>query len=296
MKSRTLGLTTLFIITVFLGISHITACTPVATPPPAPDRDRDRDRDTPREPRYTDRRTGECGKDRKCEELCDDMFRSRKDRDECEEFSIADVKRMNDVFDVLDKPNADDLEALDIKDLDMLLSISSKPLETAVGRMNQSEKKKFLVWMAEDSEAAQTIEGAEDDYSILKELFGSSKTNIITELNKSIDSGDSFVEIILKEGNDVAVGWIDDFFGDQCDSNSNYEKCVFKDYYCALSLDNDAEEEYFEHDFFIDLLDEILSEERKTSGAPSWWDADTEAEDLDSWQSSPHNVCTNMKT
>ena len=297
MKSRAFGLTTLSILTVFLAISHIMACTPVA-PPPANNRDRDRDRDRerePREPRYTDRRTGECGKERKCEEICDDIFRSRKDREECEEFSIADVKNMDAVWEVLEDPDEDDLEDLDTEYLDMLLGISPKPLETAVGRMSQSEKKKFLSWLATDAEATQIIEDAEDDFAIIKELFGTTATNIITELNKNIDGGDTFVEIILAENNTNAVEWLDDFFGDQCDNNNNYERCVFETYYCELSLNSDAEDEYFGYDFFESLLDDILENERKTSGAPSWWDTDKEADTLDSWQSSPNNVCTNMK-
>ena len=297
MKSKALRLSAFSITTVFLMTTALTACTPALPPPPATkpdDGDRKRRRD-PEKPKYGDRRAGGCGKDRKCEEICDDIFRSRRDREACEEYSIADVEKMDEVFEVLERPNSDDLEDLDTESLDMMLDISPKPLETAVGRMNQSEKKKFLAWLATDSEATEIIESAEDDFAIIKELFGTTQSAIIAELNRNIDSGDTFVEIILTEGNDVALEWLHDFFGDQCDNDNNYEKCVFKNYYCRLNLDSDAEDEYFGFDSFESVLDEVLETERKTSGAPSWWDTNTEARDLDSWQSSPHNVCTNMK-
>ena len=302
-------ITALQILMVFTMALGTTACTPPepAYPPlvDGGDRDRDRnrrdrnDRDDNRD-RNRPQRTGECGKDRICKEICKDIFRSRKDREDCEEFSIADVERMEDVFKILEKPNANDLAEMDAEDLEFLLYISSKPLEKAVDKMSQSEKKRFLVWMAEDSEGAQIIANAEEDYSILKELFGTTFAKSNAELNKNIKSGDSFVELALEEGNEVVLEWIHDFFGDQCESHnnhghSNYELCVFISY-CYLNLSGDTEEEYFEYEFFEDLLDEILSEERKTSGAPAWWMTDTEARDLDSWKSAPHDVCSNRKT
>ena len=295
MKTRIFGLTALQMITVCITLFLIAACIQPTTPPPRPDPEKPPTRQ-PRNPnRYDDRRTGECGQERNCEEICDDIFRARKDREDCEEFSVADVEDMEDVFETLEDPDADDLEDLDLQVLDMLLDISSDPLETAISRMSQTEKKKFLVWMAEDPEAAQLIENAEDDFNIMEELFGTSKTNILNELNKNIDSGDTFVEIALAEGNDVVLEWIHDFFGHKCENDNEYERCLFKDYYCGLQLATEAEEEYFDQDFFDDLLNEILEEERKPSGAPSWWTTNTDAGDLDKWQSSPHNVCTSMK-
>lgn len=240
-------------------------------------------------------RTGECGNDQDCRDICDDVFRSSTDRDHCEDLSIVAVNRIKDVFDVLERPDTNNLESLDLRDLDRLLDISSDPLETAINQMSSTEVSIFLVWLAEDPEAAQLIEDAEDDFNILEELFGTSRTNILSELNKNIDSGDTFVEIALDEGNDVVLEWIHDFFGHKCENENRYERCLFKDYYCGLQLATEAEEEYFDQDFFDDLLNEILEEERKPSGAPSWWTTSTDAGDLDSWKTSPHNVCTSMK-
>ena len=294
------GMTALKILTVFIigMVLGITACTPPEPtyPPLVDDRDRDRDRDRDDEDRNNrerdnPRRTGECGKDRKCQDICDDIFRSRRDREECEELSIADAKRMEHIFKVLEDPDTDDLAELDTEDLEFLFDISSGPLEKAVDKMSQSEKKKFLIWMAETPDIAQVIEDAEDDFAILKELFGTTMSRIIEELNKNLKSGDTFVEFVLEEGNDVVLEWLDDFFGDQCDNDNNYERCVFEDYYCNLKLSDDAEDEYLDYDFFEGLLDEILSEERKTSGVPAWWRTDTEAKDLETWRA--NNACSN---
>ena len=240
-------------------------------------------------------RTGECGNDQDCSDICNAIFRSRTDRDRCEEFSIVAIEKMEDVFEVLRRPDTNNLESLDLRDLERLLDISSDPLETAISQMSSTEVSTFLVWLAEDSRTVLIIADGEDNYNILEELFGTSRTNIITELNRNIKSGDTFVEVALDEGNNVVLRWLYDFFGYKCESDSNYERCIFKDYYCGLSLNSDAEGEHFNYAFFVELLNEILANERKTSGAPSWWTTSTAANDLDSWQSSPHNVCTNMK-
>ena len=164
----------------------------------------------------------------------------------------------------------------------------------AVKDMTSTERKNFLAMIAADPEKAENIRGVHLD--IFKEIFGkTSSTAIVAEVNKSIKSGKTFPEVALEEGNDVALELLHDYFGDLCNDDSKYEKCIFKNYYCRLNLDEDSEVGYFDYDFFEGMLDDILSNERKTSGAPSWWESGIDAEDLDSWQTNPHRVCLFMK-
>lgn len=257
--------------------------------------------------RYNSRGTGECDRDRRCEEICNDLFHSFNHRAKCEELSITDVERMEEVFRVLEDPDTDDLRALDLEDLERLLNISLNPLETAIGRMTQTEKNKFLVWMALDVEATDLLEAKEVNFEILKELFGTIKGVIVNDLNSNIGGGDTFIELALETENEVALEWIHDFFGNICNRESNEQRCIFEDFYCELSLNGDAEEEYFDYEFFEDLLNEILVKERKTTGSITgcsslispdcWWqpDGDTDAGDLDRWKSSRHNVCGSLR-
>ena len=307
MKARVLWVIALQIM-LGLGILLMGACTPPVPQYPPPDDRDDRDvrriRDDNRE-REIDRRrkTGECADDEDCQEICDDIFTARKDREECEEYSIDDIEAIEAVFEVLEDPDTEDLEDMDLKDLEFLLDISPTPLEKAVSRMNSSsERKDFLAWLATNDEAADIVAGAEDDFGIIKDLFGSSPSSILSELNRTVDSGDNFVEIALDEGNEAALEWLHDFFGDDCENETYYEKCIFKRFYCGLNLSGDFEEEYFDHEFFEDMLDEILeSDYANRVGSPSWWEGtgnsgETETGDLDSWQSTPHDVCAAVNT
>ena len=307
MKTRVLWVIALQIM-LGLGVLLTGACTPPVQPhypPPDDDRrrrvrddDRDREREIDRR-----RKTGECAEDDDCQEICDDIFTARKDREKCEEYSIDDIEAIEVVFEVLEDPDTDDLEDMDLTDLEFLLDISPTPLEKAVSRMkSSSERKDFLAWLATNEEAADIVAGAEDDFGIIKDLFGSSPSSILSELNRTVDSGDNFVEIALDEGNEAALEWLHDFFGDDCENEEKYEKCIFKRFYCGLKLSGDFEEEYFDQEFFEDMLDEILeSEYGDRVGSPSWWEGtgnsgDTETGDLDSWNSSPHNVCNALNT
>ena len=297
MKSKNFWAAALQIIGVF-GVLLIVACVPpgALNSPSTGDSGGETD---------SRARTGECEKDKDCQKMCKDIYKSRKDRSKCEEFAISEVEKIKKVFDVLEDPDTDDLEEMDLSDLRFLLDISSEPLESLAGGMNPGEHKSFLAWLASNSEAADIIKDKEDEYKILKKLLGSSEGAVIAALNKTIDSGDTFTEVALEGGNDVVLDWLHDFFGDNCGSESEYEKCIFTRYYCKLKLTGDLEETYLEQNFFESMLDDILAESRPSWGdiipdcksdTDCWWEKDggTETGDLDKWKSSPHNVCGSL--
>ena len=303
------------IIKAFFVVFLITTCTPSPPPqePPPSDRDRDgddpEDRDKDREGgrRFTDSRVGECNEDKKCKEICGDIFRSRNNREECEERSISEVTDMEEVFKVLEEPDTDDLEALNLEVLKELLDISTDPLKNAISDMTVNGKREFLVWFAEDSEAATILINAEDEDDIRDALFPRFivSPSSRSDLNQSIGGGKTFVEVALKNGNEPVLEWLHSSFESKCDQYSGqtfqyygtrelYPICVFDNYYCALDLDTELEEEYFDYEFFTDLLDDVLVHGRKRTLAPSWWTTSIEADDLETWSSSPHNVCLHM--
>ena len=298
------------IIKAFFVVFLITTCTPSPSPqePPPSDRDDpDRDRDSDRGRRFTDRQVGECKEDKKCKEICDDIFRSRNNREKCEERSISEVTDMEEVFKALEKPDTDDLEALNLEVLKELLDISTDPLKDAIDDMTVNGKREFLIWFAEDSEAATILINSEDEYDLRDALFPRFivSPSSRSDLNQSIGGGKTFVEVALKNGNKPVLEWLHSSFESKCDQYSSqtfsyygtrelYPICVFDNYYCALDIETELEQEYFDHEFFTDLLDEVLVHGRRRTHAPSWWTTSVKADDLETWSSSPHNVCLYM--
>lgn len=285
MKSNFFKLSALNSALFYLIVCLATACSqPTPTPTTPPDKS-EQPKDTRK---YDSRRTGECAGDEKCEEICDDIFKSRKIKAECEEYSISSVEQIKEVFEVLENPVLSSLETINFRSLELLLDISPEPLETAAGRMNPTEKKRFLTWLAEDSTAARLISEADGDFKVMKNLLGTTQSAIVSEVKRSIDSGDNFVEIALDFENAKAVEWLHNFFGNQCD-NRDYEKCIFKYYYCEIytsfSPSRNTDEKYFDYEFFTKSLDEVLANHRP-SGLSNrhWWEEDMDSEDLnDSW-------------
>ena len=249
--------------------------------------------------RNESRGTGECDRDRRCESICHSIFTSLRAREECEELDIADVEQMEEAVKVLEDPDWNDLEALDLSVLSALLKISLDPIETAIGRMIKSEKKRFLEWLVIRPDPAQTLEDAEVDFEILKELIGSSKETILNDLKIVITGGENFFTLAMEENNEVVLKWLHEFFEHICNRESSIQKCVFQDFYCHLSLDSEEEEDLFNFDFFEATLDEVLSDpdiRPNRLSVDHWWNEGTDAADLDRWKTSPHNVCQCLET
>ena len=243
---------------------------------------------------------GECDRDRRCESICDSIFQSRKAKLDCEELDIAAVEPMEEVVKVLEDPKWEALEALDLSVLRALLKISLDPLQTAIGRMTQTEKKRFLEWVVLGTDAAQILEDVEVEFEILKELFGSGQETITKDLNKKISDGENFVTLAMERENEVVLNWLHGFFEHICQrADPAVSKCVLTDFYCDLSLDSEEEEGFFIYEFFEEVLDEVLTQDRPASlSADHWWEdnGETDADDLDRWKTSPHNVCKCLET
>lgn len=249
--------------------------------------------------RNESRGTGECDRDRRCESICHSIFTSLRAWEECEELDIVDVEQMEEAIKVLEDPEWDDLEALDLSVLNTLMKISLNPVETAIGRMTKSEKKRFLEWLVIKPDTAKTWVDGEFDFEILKALIGSGKETILHDLKIIITSGENFFTLAMEENNEVVLKWLHDFFEYICNRESSIQKCVFQDFYCHLSLDSEEEEDLFNFDFFSATLDEVLSDPDIRPSRLSddhWWNEGTDAGDLDRWKTSPHNVCQCLET
>ena len=237
------------------------------------------------------RRTGECAFYERCQEMCDEIFQLREDREKCEEYSILDVEKLEVVFKVLENFDGEAAKSLELKDVEFLLNISSDPLEKAMEQMSVSQREDFLIWLASDSETAGLVADAEKEFKILKKLLGIAENDILSSINNPLDREGTFIEIALKERNSTVLEWTHDFFGKNCEKNSSPEQCVFTRYYCHFSLSSDSQEEKFlDYPFFTKMLDKVLSD-HPPENPPRWWIRGIRSQDLSSWQNYPHDVC-----
>ncbi|MCY4512364.1 MAG: hypothetical protein OXB86_01600 [Bdellovibrionales bacterium] len=238
------------------------------------------------------RRTGECSYSEHCQEICDEIFEDGEKQEHCEQFSVEDVEKLKVVFRILKDFNINNSSSVDQEDLEFLLNISPKPLETIVEQMNENQQNDFLVLIANDAKTAAIVGSAEtEEFEILKRLLGSGENQILSVINKPIDREDTVIEIALKKNNETLLGWFHDFFGSQCEKNFSFELCVFTRYYCSFSLSEESvEKDFFKYPHFTKMLNNILRNHRP-GRSPQWWTRSITTQNLKSWQNFPHKVC-----
>ena len=236
--------------------------------------------------------SGACAKDDDCKDTCGDIFKHRLDKKYClDELPVRQVELLQEVYDILKKPSENALGKMQLDNLQVLLGVSTEPFETLAGRMSATEAKKVLTWLAGNDDPVEVVEKNDGEFKILKAVLKKVNADADRALSAPISKGDNFIEIATDEKNDMALAYVHEFFEDDCSDASDYEKCVFKDHYCDLDLNERTEESYLGYGPFDSLLEEVLENNRPTS-APEWWAENTDIENLDTWQSSPHNVCS----
>ena len=215
--------------------------------------------------RSTTRRGDQCGGDDDCEDICDDIFSSRSDREDCEDLSVSTVEEMEDFFEVLEDPDADDLEDFNLSVLEEIVDISFEPLVDEAKRYSSSDAKEFLSWMLNDEEAADIISDEDSDFEFLENILEQLNSDVVQALSTNIDGGDNFMEIAIDEGNEKLLEWVHDFFDEGSSSSSNRDcggnsRCVF-DKYCRMDIDSNAREDLLsDFDHFEDFMEDVLDD------------------------------------
>ena len=225
-----------------------------------------------------------CENDRECEDMCKDIYNRRSVREDCLTLALEQVEKLWEIYEIFENPKEDDLENIDPDDFEIFVEIDLRPLDTLIGKFGTSDAKKVLTWMLEEPDIVEIFQDEDDDFDLLKELLKALNSTSGSQqyqqaLAKNIDGGDSFIEIAASDEG-AALDWIHGFFSEQCDSDSKGEEvCIFKDWYCAVSLNNDSWDSLVGYEDFAEIVDEILSEYTVDS-PPPWWTEDTEARDL----------------
>ena len=245
-------------------------------------------------------REGGCDADQNCRDKCRDFFSSSDSRRLCYAYSTNAVDEIEKVFIAFRDPTTTDLNAINLRYLRVVLNISIGDVLEAT--WDADEKNTFLLWLAtktktsSDPSVAKIFQDAErfhEDYELSEHLFegiNSGTTAMLAILNGSLTGtagDDSFMDELLTSGNEEGLLWLHRYFVelyDQSDTDSG-KRDIFRDIYCDLEFNSDNDEKYFDHDFFLDLLDNILANWRPSSSPPTWWEEDTTARDLsrDQW-------------
>ena len=223
-----------------------------------------------------------CEGNSKCEEYCKDIYNRRSVREDCLELARDQVEKLWDIYEIFESPKEDELRSIDPDDFETFVEIDLRPLDTLIGKFNSSEAKRVLTWIGEESDIAEVFQDEDDDFELFKELLEGVNTNKKSALSKNIEGGDSFMEIALSnEG--PALDWIHSFFSEECDSDSDEEVCILKEWYCEVDLNDDSWDELLGYEDFEQIIDDILEEYKATTTnqQPSWWDLDEELEARD---------------
>ncbi len=211
------------------------------------DRDRDaRDSRDERGSRDDDRRSSrssrssrgsDCEGDRKCENMCKEIFRSSRARGKCEDLSVGAVERLFAVFEALEKPKTSDLRDITFDDFDELMQISTAPLEDEIENYSNRETREFLAWVLEDLQTTEFLIELDSDYTMLENLLDNMKTGKpLDGLKSNIDRG-TLIEIAIREDEDfdIVLEWIHGYLesgGDKLSEcgGSDPDKCTLGRY------------------------------------------------------------------
>lgn len=257
-------------------------------------------------------RQGGCKTSQTCREKCRAMFGSHEEKDVCYEYATASVVKMNTVFSILQQPSLPKLRDMitdqqALRSLRILLGIGGDTVingfSTGTDAWDEGEKKIVLSWLAESMDITEIMIRFDSNFILFTNVVGGSDSaDTVRNLNQGLggnNTGDNFIDKLLEQENEAGLKWLHDYITGECDDDGEItnaeKKCIFAEYYCEFNLHNNNELKVFEYDFFTDILDNILEFQRKSSGAPSWWDEDTRSEDLDpdQWQ---NGVCDNLQT
>ena len=220
-----------------------------------------------------------CEGDKACEEICRDIYNRSSIREYCLEFPVAQVEILLDIYEIFENPFEDELDSISLLDFKVFVGIDSRPLEKLIGKFSRLEARRVLIWIANDQNIAEVFQNKDhhEEYNLLEELLEAVDSDKKKALSKSIDSGDSFMEIVVDSGNEEALDWIHGFFDKECHTESF---CIFKNWYCEVVDNDDTWDNLLVYDEkFGNVVDEIL--EYPISSPPSWWKENIRAYNLD---------------
>ena len=184
-----------------------------------------------------------------CEDICDDIFNRRREKQDCYELPEELVLNFEKLIDLAEDG---DIEDIDAGVLECLLDIDDREFTNAVKKMSRRESRDFLATVADNDVLAEILEEEDDEFNILKQILSKAagSSDLQNMLQKEIDDGKTIVWL-FGEGNEFSWKWLDGYVDEECDDR-NSSSCPSGEnigaYCTALLKMTDRELEDFLHD------------------------------------------------
>ena len=238
-------------------------------------------------------------KNHDCEEQCGDIYSRRADREDCEELTVRQIEILVGVHEAVEDPDDDVLADLDLEDFNVYLNVSIEPFDKLIRKYSSREAKEVLLWIAENEDVTEIIKDEDDDYKNLASLLdkldsNNSGADLWRPFVENIDSGDKLMEVVIEEGNEVALSWFQDYINEQaiCDEETE-ERCF--EIYCKIGegIGSDSAQDWLGYEDFQKYIDDVIEEGTNandgdgTEATPYYWGNDNnefeDESDVNDW-------------
>lgn len=254
---------------------------------------------------YRTTSANQCGRFPNCVKICETIYSRSKAKRYCKRLPPGSVERLDEMNEGFRNLNMSNVKGFIPEVFRTFVEIDPLPLKNYIKGFSPEHVKSFLSWMAKDPDIAETVARADRDYRLLRDLLRTLDPDIKRAFKTDLypDEADSlsFMDIILREGNEKALELVHGFFEEKCAARSERELCIFQEWYCQVDLDEslwDNPEDYQAYrekygknlayaNFkrFNDIVKNILRDYKATGPLPEWWDEHTETFGLsEGWQ------------
>ena len=206
-------------------------------------------------------------KSHECYDQCDDIYRSRGDREDCEELTVAQVDALADLYEILEDPEEDELSEIYEEDFDVYLNVSIRSFDDLIEDYSSSDAKEILIWLIDNEDIAKIFEKEDDNYksfeSLLKQFNGNYNSNtadISEPFLKKLDDDKLLEEAMVS---DFMLEWFQDYINEKntaCSNDAETRACFAV--YCKIGhgIDDDARDDWLDFSDFEGYIDDIIDE------------------------------------
>ena len=165
----------------------------------------------------------------------------------------------------------------------MYLNVSIEPFDKFIRKYSSREAKEVLLWIAESEDVAEIIEKEDDDYENLASLLDklesdNSGADLWKPFVENIDGGDKLMEVVIEEGNEVALKWFQNYINEQSICSDETDPDCFT-IYCKIGngIADDSAQDWLGYEDFQDYIDDIIDEGINANGGdgteatPYYW-------------------------
>ena len=156
-----------------------------------------------------------CRKDTECEELCRDIFTSRRNERDCLELSREMVLDFDDLLNFASKGR---WEQIDSYVLECLLDIDDEEFSKSLKKVGKNKARDFLILITEEPDLASVLEEEDDEFNILKRLVDEafSSRTLTSVLTEKIEDSKSFL-LFAGVGGEEVFKWLDGYVSEECE-------------------------------------------------------------------------------